>query len=183
MPAQLAAGGRTRCNSTYADCNHILDLVNFVAENGGGNLIAYVDGSYEHEIRTYGYGIVVINDNGEIEQFCGGGSDPNTASLRNVAGELIAAMSAIRYAIRNGCKEIEIFYDYDGIEMWATGGWKTKKMLTALYAHSVRRWMEQINIKFVKVKGHTGDTYNEMADELAKRGILVHTGGENVEYQ
>ena len=70
-------------------------------------------------------------------------------------------------------KEITIFYDYQGIESWATGDWKTNNNLTRDYKKFIDEIKSQIDINFVKVKGHSNDKYNDMADELAKQALGI----------
>ena len=53
--------------------------------------------------------------------------DKEHLAIRNVAGEIKASIMAINYAIENNYKEIDIFYDYEGIRSWAMGYWKTNK--------------------------------------------------------
>lgn len=137
-----------------------------------GKMIAYVDGSYEHSLLTYAYGCVYLLPGGEILTESGSGKNPDTASIRNVAGEMIGAMTAVRWAIKNGYQSIEICYDYEGIEKWATGAWKAKMELTQKYAAYMRERAQKIDITFTKVAAHTGDTYNELADELAKAALV-----------
>ena len=81
------------------------------------DITIYVDGSFDGATNVYGYGCVVIKKDGSIEQYYGAGNNPECVLLRNVAGEMLAAMSAVRYAIRSGCKSVNICYDYSGIEM------------------------------------------------------------------
>lgn len=131
----------------------------------------YVDGSYDPSTGVYGYGVVAVHPDGKIETLAGSGNKTETAAFRNVAGEMLAAMVAVRYAIDNGFDSVKIFYDYSGIECWVTGTWKAKKNLTIMYCNSMRKWGEQISISFQKVDAHTGDLFNEMADSLAKTAI------------
>ena len=53
--------------------------------------------------------------------------------LTPVAGEIGAARFAIEFAITYGFGKCRIVYDYAGIEMWATGKWKTNKPETKAY--------------------------------------------------
>ena len=144
-------------------------------------MVAYVDGSYDHEKGVYGYGIVAIHPDGRVEHFAGAGNKEETAALRNVAGETIAAMTATRYAIQCGYENIKIFYDYSGIENWVTGAWKAKKNLTIKYSTAMREWADKINIQFEKVAAHTGNMYNETADSLAKSAICTFLSEETKE--
>ena len=95
--------------------------------------------------------------------------------MRNVAGELLGAQSAIQEAMNQGLPEITIFYDYLGIEMWATGEWKRNKQGTQDYYDFIQKAKETIDIHFMKVKGHANIEGNEEADRLAKKavGILI----------
>ena len=135
-------------------------------------MVAYVDGSYDPNANAYGYSFIILEDGEEKEyRFSGAGNTQHVLQMRNVAGELIAAMCATKYAITHGKKHIEIRYDYEGIERWVTGAWKAKRALTLEYKNAMKNWAEDIDIRFKKVTAHTGDIYNEMADTLAKNAI------------
>lgn len=85
-------------------------------------------------------------------------------------------MYAVKWSEVNGYPAVKICYDYMGIEMWATGGWKANKDLTQKYAAFMRESSRRIEITFQKIAAHTGDKYNEEADKLAK-AALVHGNG------
>lgn len=131
----------------------------------------YVDGSFDEQFGVYGYGYVALFKDGNVEKYYGAGNNRDTARLRNVAGEMLAAMNAVRYAINNNFKSVLICYDYAGIELWATGGWKAKNELTSRYAKAMKEWSDSIEIRFQKIAAHTGVEYNEVADQLAKFAI------------
>ncbi len=137
-----------------------------------GKLIAYVDGSFEKTVSKYAYGCVIIEPDGSETELSGSGNDPEVANIRNVAGEMLGAMNAVKWAKANGYRELEICYDYMGIEMWATGGWKAKNKYTAGYAEYMRKSASSVRISFRKIAAHTGDKYNEMADKLAKAALF-----------
>ena len=65
-----------------------------------------------------------------------------------------------------------IFHDYEGIAKWCTGEWQTKKEGTQSYKAFYEQAKGKVDIRFVKVKGHSGDTYNDLADQLAKKAFL-----------
>lgn len=139
-------------------------------------LIAYVDGSYEHSLLKYAFGCVFLLPDGTTYVENGSGSNPESAKLRNVTGEMLGAMFAVRWAIKNGFSKLEIRYDYEGVEKWVTGVWKSKTELTQKYADAMRRWSSQINLNFTKVAAHTNVYYNEMADQLAKQALVEKDG-------
>ncbi len=135
-------------------------------------LITYVDGSYEHSLGKYAFGCVFLMPDGTIYVENGSGNNPESAKLRNVTGEMLGAMFAVRFAIKNGFKKVEIRYDYEGVEKWVTGAWKSKTELTQKYSMSMRSWQAQIQMSFTKVVAHSNVYYNEMADKLAKQGLV-----------
>ena len=135
-------------------------------------LIAYVDGSYEDSIKRYAFGCVFLLPDGRIFLQYGSGNKEQSLQHRNVTGEMLGAMYAVRAAQMSGYRKIQICYDYEGIEKWVTGAWRAKQELTAKYAESMRRWGQSIQIRFTKVAAHSNVTYNELADQTAKRGLV-----------
>ncbi len=142
----------------------------------GNCLKAYVDGSFDKKIRRYSFGCVLIAPNGEIFRESGSGNDPKSLELRNVTGEMLGAMFAVKWAMKHGYQAVEICYDYAGIEQWATHGWQAKNDLTKQYTDYMDRCREHILISFTKIAAHTGDTYNEEADQLAKKALTEKDG-------
>lgn len=137
-----------------------------------GGLVAYVDGSYDHSLQKYAFGCVFILPDDTVYVENGSGVNPETASLRNVSGEMLGAMFAVRWAIKNGFSRIELRYDYEGIAKWVTGEWRSKTELTRKYAAAMKCWMGSIQIRFTKVEAHANVYYNELADRLAKDGLI-----------
>ena len=135
-------------------------------------VFAFVDGSFNSATGVYGYGGFLM-ENGQKHILQGAGDEEEMASMRNVAGEILGSMAAVKTAIALGLKEITIYYDYMGIEMWATGGWKRNKTGTMAYYEFMQQMKSQIAIKFVKVKGHSGVDGNEEADRLAKAAVGI----------
>ncbi|MGN0423915.1 MAG: viroplasmin family protein [Acetatifactor sp.] len=135
-------------------------------------LVAYVDGSYEDSIKRYAFGCVFLVPDGRIFLQYGSGNNEQSLQHRNVTGEMLGAMYAVRTAILGGYRRIQICYDYEGIEKWVTGVWRAKQELTAKYAESMRKWGQSIQIRFTKVPAHSNVTYNELADQTAKRGLV-----------
>ena len=153
-----------------------------MAEN---RVTAYVDGSYNDAVKRYAFGCAFILEDGRIFTAFGNGDNPESLKQRNVTGEMLGAMYAVQCARKSGFEAIDIYYDYSGIEMWVTGGWKAKNELTQKYSQAMRGWGSTIAIRFHKVEGHTGVKYNELADKLAKRGIEEGAGvpaATNVEF-
>lgn len=141
-----------------------------------GELLAYVDGSYDDSIKKYAFGCVFLLPDGRIFTEYGNGDNEQSLQHRNVTGEMLGAMYAVRFAMLNGFQSVEIRYDYQGIEKWVTGEWRSKTELTRKYAVSMREWGKSISLRFTKVAAHTNVTYNELADKMAKTGLTMGNG-------
>lgn len=166
--AYLKQGAGGGYQSTYSSNEEVK-----VAE---GEVIAYVDGSYDNTLKKYAFGCVIFTPKGDIIREAGNGDNPESLALRNVTGEMLGAMYVVKWAISNGYKSIEIRYDYAGIEKWVSGEWRAKTVLTKKYADTMNEWKKQINIKFCKVVAHSNDKYNDEADMLAKKALTEGTG-------
>ena len=111
--------------------------------------------------------------NGTRKTFSIPSTDERYTAFWNVSGELLAAMYVMKYAVDHGIPECSLYYDYMGIEMWATKRWKRNNALTQQYAAFYDSIKNRVRVHFHKVAAHTGDTYNEMADALAKQGAGI----------
>lgn len=132
--------------------------------------IAYVDGSYEHSIKVFSYGVVFFAED-KIKEFAEAFQNEELVSMRNVAGEIMGAQKAMEYCLEKGINSLDLYYDYEGIEKWCTGEWKANKEGTKSYKAFHDSVKNQLNVTFYKVAAHTGDKYNELADQLAKKAI------------
>lgn len=134
--------------------------------------IAYVDGSYNKLTKEFSCGVVIFY-NSKVYKISKKYSDLDLASMRNVAGEIKASENAIRFCLENNIKNLKIYHDYEGIAKWAQGIWKTNKIGTISYANFFKEANKKINIIFEKVKAHSGNKYNNMADKLAKKALGI----------
>ena len=135
----------------------------------------YTDGACSGNPGPGGWAVIILVNNEIKEKFFG--SEKNTT---NNQMELLAPIKAIQKFKKKS--EISIFTDStyvkDGIttwiKKWEKNGWKTsskksvknkelwKKLKNLSFKHSV---------KWIWVKGHAQDKYNNLVDELAKRAI------------
>lgn len=132
-----------------------------------GEAVAYVDGSYNVKTGEYGCGVVFFYAGEQIE-ISQKGEEKELASMRNVAGEILGSQLAMQEAVRRGAGKLTIYHDYQGIASWCLGEWKTNKEGTIAYKRYYDSLRDQIRISFRKVKGHSGDVWNDRADELAR---------------
>ncbi len=132
--------------------------------------VAYVDGSYENSVKLFSYGLVMFAK-GEELHFAEQYNTPNLVEMRNVAGELMGARKAMQYCIDHQIKSLDLYYDYEGISKWCTGEWKANKEGTQAYKAFYDSVKDKLSVTFYKVMAHTGDEFNELADQLAKNAI------------
>lgn len=155
-----------------------------IHENGGsfeevkGNeevkddlIYIYVDGSFKVSKENYSYGFLVVKNDEILYEDNGVGYDKEAIALRNVSGEVEGAMKAIEYAIENGYNDIVLCYDYQGIESWALGTWKRNNRITQNYNEFMQEKFKLIKVRFKKIKGHSGNKFNDRADILAKKAL------------
>lgn len=139
-------------------------------EKDEDSLIAYIDGSFSSG-NAYGCGCIFLFNGKIVQEVSERFEDEELSAMRNVAGEIKAAELAMDYAIKNSYKNLVICYDYEGIARWPLGEWTPSKKGTKDYKAYYDEVKKKINIKFIKVKAHSGNEFNEMADELAKRAL------------
>lgn len=128
----------------------------------------YVDGSFIN--GATGYGAVILKNGKVVDELSGLVQSSEVSGTRQVAGELIAAKESLKWCLTHSVTEVSIYFDYLGIQKWATGEWKTNQPLTKQYARFVAEC--PIKIRWHKVASHTGDRWNDRADALAKQGAL-----------
>ena len=126
----------------------------------------------EKSIGRYAFGCVILTPDGQEIRKSGSGSDSAGVAIRNVAGEMLGSMTAVNWAIENKYPAVEIRYDYEGVEKWVTGVWRAKTPLTSKYAAHMQEAGKKVKISFCKIAAHTGNHYNEEADQLAKSALL-----------
>ncbi|WP_234120574.1 ribonuclease H family protein [Clostridium hydrogenum] len=134
----------------------------------------YVDGSYNVESEKYAYGFVAVKNNVVEYIESNSGKDKSEKNIRQIAGELEAAVKATQYALENGEKRVVIFHDYEGISHHATGFWERREESSINYYNKMNELMKKgIEVIFVKVDSHTGDFFNELVDEKCKEKVKL----------
>lgn len=130
---------------------------------------AYVDGSFID--GHVGYGAVILEHGHIVAEISGLVDSPDAFSSRQVAGEIRAVLEVLKWCENKGIDQIAIFYDFQNIEKWATGEYRTNTPMTQAYKKAIDQC--RISITWVKVESHTGVPMNDRADELAKNGARL----------
>jgi ribonuclease HI len=153
----------------------------------------YTDGACSDNPGPGGWGAIFLLDD-ELKSISG-----HESKTTNNRMELMAIVETLRTIVNElyentGCKLYELYSDsayvvnsVNGgwINRWLFNGWKTtrgedikNKDLWKEYIQYVEECMDKnIIVKLTKVKGHSGDTFNEYVDELAKKEVLLARKG------
>ena len=135
----------------------------------------YTDGACSGNPGPGGWAAIILVNNEIKEMFFG--SEKNTT---NNQMELLAPIKAIQKFKKKS--EISIFTDStyvrDGItiwiKQWEKNGWKTaskKPVKNKELWKKLKKLSSKHSIKWVWVKGHAQDKYNNLVDELARGAI------------
>lgn len=140
-------------------------------------LHAYVDGSYNQDLKRYGSGIAYVFRNTLFNMDSFSNSPSAESNSWQVEGELMACIRVMEECLEANIKDVAVFHDYEGVASHAIGTWARNTQLSEVYHNLMQDYMKQINVTFVQVNSHTGDIYNEIADELAKSQIRLKSTG------
>lgn len=144
----------------------------------------YTDGAAKGNPGNGGYGAVLLAGQHKKELSEG---FINTTNNRM---ELLAVIVALE-ALKNAGTEVTIYSDskyvVDSVEKKWVFGWQKKGFKGKKNIDLWKRFLQvypKHNIKFVWVKGHAGNFYNERCDELAVQaaeggGLIPDEGYEN----
>ena len=144
------------------------DKVNDI-KNCGVN--AYISGSFNNSNQIYGYaGLIFYNGKKHIIQ--GNGNDKNLIQLGAVASQIIACQELIKKAIELEIKNIDIYYNYEGIKNWATGEWKTNRKETKDYQKFIQDSKSKLNINFTRNISLIDEMFELEVRKLAKKAAF-----------
>lgn len=137
----------------------------------------FTDGSCSPNPGYGGWGALIKNHStGEENRITGGAVDTTNNKM-----EIVACIEALKFI--GSDNKVDIYTDSkyvkNGINKWISGwkknGWKTIKGQPVKNSDLWRDLQNQCEANVINwhwVRGHSGDTGNEIADELAKAGRL-----------
>ena len=151
----------------------------------------YTDGACSENPGPGGWASIWVSDNG-IKVISG--NNPNTTNNQMELTAVVVSLRRVRNFLTTlsnpwMSKEYEIYSDSayvvnsinnNWVDRWMLNDWKTSK---GDDVKNVELWIEclrllskirqsGVKITFIKIKGHSGDTLNEYADEIAKKEVL-----------
>ena len=136
----------------------------------------YTDGACSGNPGPGGWAALILQNNNEVKYMLSGNENNTT----NNKMELIAPIKAIQKI--NVKSEIYIFTDStyvkDGITVWIKkwekNGWKTsskKPVKNIELWKKLKNLSSKHSIKWIWVKGHSQNKFNNIVDELAQKAI------------
>lgn len=169
-------------NSESDETKNKIDKISLINENiddqienlKDGEIIAFIDGSYSSDTQgkeKYSFGVILKTNDSE-DYLYKAFVDNKYMKSKNIAGEIEGAKQAILWSIEANKHKIKIFYDYEGIEKWATKKWKSNTEVSKDFIKFIEEKSKLINIEFEHIKSHSGIIYNEKADKLARKALL-----------
>jgi ribonuclease HI len=129
----------------------------------------WVDGSCvtgENGTLRLGWAYLVIREGKEIHRASGNEIPIDAHRHRNVAGEIMAVLQAMIWCQEHGFEAAKFYYDYQGLESWADGSWRTNTPFTQAYAKKIKE--SGMRLTWEKVLAHSGEPNNEIVDQLAR---------------
>lgn len=160
------------------------------------NYEIYTDGACSKNPGPGGYSFIFVKDD-KITYTQKGYSSQTT----NNEMELLAIVKALK-TLKEKCSaltlDVTVYSDsayclnpinLGWLKTWKNKGWKNSsnkpianlKLWATLYKILYPQRKSKVTINFVKVKGHSGNKYNELADQLAKSIIKEKTNAITTE--
>ena len=147
--------------------------------------IFYTYGSSKGNPGPGGYAFIIMNGNKDILLKVSGSKSKATNNQMELTA-IVRALVHIRSFENSSRKQTVTIYSDSAycvnaieegwIYTWKKNGWKTK---AGREVRNIDLWLElyrflkstKMEIRAVKVKGHSGDKYNELVDKAAKEAI------------
>ena len=124
----------------------------------------------------FGWAYVILDGERELHRASGNDVPVEARRHRNVAGEIQAVLRALEWCREHDISAAAVHFDYQGLASWVDGTWKTTMPFTLAYAERVRSM--EMTLTWHKVQAHSGATYNELVDRLAREAARLASGQE-----
>ena len=126
--------------------------------------IIYTDGAYSPTDEKGGIGFVILDENEEIIYM----DSKQYIRTTNQRMELLAAIMALSALVEKS--DIELISDSAYLVKTMTDGWKRRANIDLWELMDEQD--QRHKIKYTHVRGHKGNKYNEIADDLAVEARL-----------
>ncbi len=137
----------------------------------------YTDGAYSINRNIGGWAFIILNGDDTIQGF---GSKHDTTNNKMEIKALLESLRTLNINFNDKTLKIDIFSDSQyvinsassWIKNWVKNNFKGKK--------NKDMWLEYLelskgrDISYTWIKGHSGDYYNELCDQLASDAVENH---------
>lgn len=130
------------------------------------NVEIYTDGAYSPSRKIGGWAIVILENGIKTKSYAFPVRDTTNNRM-----EITAVIKACQWLILKGFTEATIYTDSMYVIGTMTQNWKKNKN-EDLWAE-LEQLASQLNLKYIHVKGHSGNVYNELCDALAVNATFV----------
>lgn len=149
------------------------------------SVVIYTDGSCNnHDHSRGGYGLVVIRGD-EIRQYCGG-SYFNTTSARMELTGVVRGLEKVKEGefVKVYCDNQYVVHSLEKgwIFKWQMQNFRARKNCDLLKLLLKQYTRLKGQVVFEWVRGHNGDEYNEIADQLAAMGAQKDKKIKDIRY-
>ena len=138
----------------------------------------YVDGSYNPTTNIIGCAFMLYVDASKKPHRVAFSKQLKSQQKygSNIA-EITAVKTAIKTARSLGITQINIYHDWNGIELFSHRDNVKQRHNActsyAVYADYIEKVRNDAIICFIKVKAHSGDELNSLVDKMAKAGRTI----------
>ena len=142
------------------------------------SVLVYCDGACSNNPGVGGWGAVLIWE-GRTKEIYGAVSETTNNRM-----ELTAAIEGLKAVTRDF--RITVYTDStylkegitNWIHRWKQSNWKNGKIKNIDLWEKLDSLTSEMDVDWIWVRGHSGDTYNELADKLAKKAIAEFVRNE-----
>jgi ribonuclease HI len=132
---------------------------------------AYTDGGWDYKNNCAGsYAAIIIREDKSEVSLC------STKALFNTTNnqmELLAVLKVLHFiSVEEKEKaSVTIYTDSQNVIGWCSLGWKRNTPGLIPFLEEIDKMMTKVDVKFVKVKGHSDNIYNNKVDRLCSNVI------------
>ncbi len=142
-------------------------------------VIIYTDGACSGNPGPGGWGTILMYE--DIKKEISGGKKDTTNNIMEITA-VIEGLKLLKYpcevSIYSDSAYVVNAFNQNWIENWKKNGWKNSKredVKNRELWEEIEELLKPHEVKFIKVKGHSDNEYNNRCDELARNAIVRHT--------
>ncbi|MCH7253551.1 ribonuclease H family protein [Clostridioides difficile] len=132
-------------------------------------MIAYISGSYSEKLNKYGSGVAICRHNGMVYEEWDNGENRAALLLKDIAGEIKAAIIAMREIKEMGVKKLIIVYNFEGISNLINKSRKAENETEETYVNYYEENIKDyVDVDFKHIDNCFNEAMYGMAKYLAK---------------